>query len=53
MLLLQNKMDNTVTTWLTTSSAKTKNLDRSNRGIVCYFDGTNQHLLAFKFTVTP
>ena len=52
-------MDDTVTTWLITSSTETNNLDNSkqdrssNQGMVCDFDGTNRHLLATKFTVTP
>ena len=59
MLSHQQNMDNTVTNWLMTSSTETNNLDNSkqdrssNRGIVYDFDGTNQHLLATKFTITP
>ena len=52
-------MDDTVTAWLMTPSTETNNLDNSkqdrssNRGMVCDFDGTNRHLLATKFTLTP
>ena len=59
MLSLQQNVDDTVTTWLMTSSTETNKLDNSkrnrsfNRGMVCDFDGTNQHLIATKFTVTP
>ena len=59
MLSLQQNMDDTLTTSLMTSSTETNNLhsskqDRSsNQGMVCDFDGTNRHLLATKFTVTP
>ena len=59
MLSLQQNMDDTVTTWLMPSSKETNNQDNSkqdrssNRGMVCDFDGTNRHLLATKFTVTP
>ena len=59
MLSLQQNMDETITTWLITSSTETNNIDNSkqdtnsNRGMVCGFDGTNRHILATKFTVTP
>ena len=52
-------MDDTVTAWLMTPSTETNNLDNSkqdrssNQGMVCDFDGTNRHLLATKFTLTP
>ena len=52
-------MDDTVMTWLMTSSTETNSLDNnkldrnSNRWMVCGFEGTNPRLLATKFTVTP
>ena len=51
-------MDDTVTTWLMTSSTETNNLENSkqdgssNRKMVCDCYGTNQQLLSTKFTVT-
>ena len=52
-------MDDTVTTWPMTSTEENNNLDNSkqerssSRGMVRDFGGTNQHLIASKFTVTP